>query len=42
MEEARSRFKLAENALKGAERVGGLTVIPGGQSEPTIGKVVKF
>jgi hypothetical protein len=41
IEEAAARIEMAQKALEGARRVGGLTVIDGGLKEPVIGKKVE-
>jgi hypothetical protein len=40
IEEASARIEMANQALEGARRVGGLTVIDGGMNHPLIGKEV--
>ena len=40
IDEAAARIEMAQHALNSARRVGGLTVIDGGQKTPAIGKLV--
>lgn len=40
VEELATRVSMATNALEGARRSGGLTVLPGGLAKPVIGKLV--